>query len=85
MLDSNGEEEGSLVLSLFFADSVEHHRFVHTWLFADVISLDIVEELYETPFILALFFMAFYFMQHDQVEVTESETLPIEAKSGSYS
>ncbi len=85
MLDSNGEEEGSLVLSLFFADSVEHHRFVYTWLIADVMNQDIVEELYETPFILALFFMAFYFMQHDQVEVTESETLPIEAKSGSYS
>lgn len=64
---------------------MEYHRFIHTWLIADVMNQDIVEELYETPFILALFFMAFYFMKHDQVEVAESETLPIEAKSGSYS
>lgn len=73
------------ILSLFFADSVEHHRFMYTWLFADVMNQDIVEELYETPFILALFFMAFYFMKQDKVKVLGSEELSIEAKSGSYS
>ncbi|ENX43014.1 hypothetical protein [Acinetobacter sp. NIPH 2100] len=73
------------ILSLFFADSVEHHRFIYTWLFSDAMNQDIVEELYETPFIFALFFMAFYFMKKDRVKVAGLEQLSNQAKSSSYS
>lgn len=61
------------ILSLFLADSIEHHRFIDTLLLSNHANQDIVEELYENPFILALFCSAFYFMQQDRV--TEQDKL----------
>lgn len=58
------------IVSLFFADCVEHHRIIGSWLLTDIASQDVVEELYETPFIFALFSAALFFMQQDRpVEV----------------
>lgn len=58
------------IVSLFFADCVEHHRLIGSWLLIDLASQDVVEELYETPFIFALFSAAHFFMQQDRpVEV----------------
>ncbi len=68
------------VLSLFFADSVEHHRFIDTWLYGYAANQDIVEELYENPFILALFCAAFYFMRQDRVTQQDKLMLAMEAE-----
>ncbi|MCU4583050.1 hypothetical protein KTJ32_18835 [Acinetobacter gyllenbergii] len=68
------------ITSLFFADCVEHHRFIYTWLFSDMLNQDIVEELYETPFILALFCMAFYFMQQDKISESDQQSLQIQKR-----
>ncbi|ENW95630.1 hypothetical protein [Acinetobacter sp. NIPH 298] len=65
-------------VSLFFADSVEHHRFIDTWLLSNTIQSDVVEELYEVPFILALFCAAFYFMQWDKIIVNETSMIHVE-------
>ena len=54
------------ILSLFFADSIEHHRFIDTWLMSEGSNVDLIEELYEFPFILALFLSALYFMKLDK-------------------
>lgn len=68
------------VLSLFFADSVEHHRFIDTGLYGYAANQDIVEELYENPFILALFCAAFYFMRQDRVTQQDKLMLAMEAE-----
>lgn len=68
------------VVSLLFADSVEHHRLIDTWIFNSAISPDIVEELYELPFLLALFFSAFYFMQKDRKSVVKISISPMNSQ-----
>ncbi len=68
------------VLSLFLADSIEHHRFIDTLLLSNHANQDIVEELYENPFILALFFSAFYFMRQDRVTEQDKLTLAMEVE-----
>ncbi|MGA4853230.1 hypothetical protein ACPC5U_08135 [Acinetobacter haemolyticus] len=68
------------VVSLLFADSVEHHRLIDTWIFNSAISPDIVEELYEFPFLLALFFSAFYFMQKDRKSVVKILISPMNSQ-----
>lgn len=68
------------VVSLLFADSVEHHRLIDTWIFNSAISPDIVEELYEFPFLLALFFSAFYFMQKDRKSVVKISISPMNSQ-----
>lgn len=63
------------ILSLFFADSIEHHRFIDTWLMSEGSNVDLIEELYEFPFILALFLSTLYFMKLDKLPKEErSET-----------
>ena len=63
------------ILSLFFADSIEHHRFINTWLMSEGSNVDLIEELYEFPFILSLFLSALYFMKLDKLPKEEqSET-----------
>ncbi|MDF2417440.1 hypothetical protein GWP85_07910 [Acinetobacter beijerinckii] len=59
------------ILSLFFADSIEHHRFIDTWLMSEGSNVDLIEELYEFPFILALFLSALYFMKLDKLPKEE--------------
>ncbi|MFW1951110.1 hypothetical protein [Acinetobacter beijerinckii] len=59
------------ILSLFFADSIEHHRFIDTWLISEGSNVDLIEELYEFPFILALFLSALYFMKLDKLPKEE--------------
>lgn len=68
------------VVSLLFADSVEHHRLIDTWIFNSAINPDIVEELYEFPFLLALFFSAFYFMQKDRKSVVKISISPMNSQ-----
>lgn len=68
------------VVSLLFADSVEHHRLIDTWIFNSAISPDIVEELYELPFLLALFFSAFYFMQKDRKSLVKISISPMNSQ-----
>ncbi|MGG2099157.1 hypothetical protein ABFY41_16445 [Acinetobacter haemolyticus] len=68
------------VVSLLFADSVEHHRMIDTWIFNSAISPDIVEELYEFPFLLALFFSAFFFMQKDRKSVVKISISPMNSQ-----
>ena len=53
-------------ISLIFADSVEHQRLIGAWLLAPGFDTDVAEELYEMPFILGLFFAAFYLMKKDK-------------------
>ncbi|MEE9902846.1 MAG: hypothetical protein PBU42_10290 [Acinetobacter haemolyticus] len=67
------------VVSLLFADSVEHHRLIDTWIFNSAINPDIVEELYEFPFLLSLFFSAFYFMQKDRKSILKVSIPAIES------
>lgn len=59
------------ILSLFFADSIEHHRLIDTWLMSEGGNTDLIEELYEFPFILALFLSALYFMKLDKLPKEE--------------
>ena len=67
------------VVSLLFADGVEHHRLFDAWLFNSAINPDIVEELYELPFLFALFFSAFYFMQKDRKSILKVSIPAIES------
>lgn len=60
-----------VILSLFFADSIEHHRLIDTWLMSEGGNTDLIEELYEFPFILALFLSALYFMKLDKLPKEE--------------
>lgn len=59
------------ILSLFFADSIEHHCLIDTWLMSEGGNTDLIEELYEFPFILALFLSALYFMKLDKLPKEE--------------
>jgi len=68
------------ILSLFLADSVEHHRFIDTLLFSYSANREIVEELYENPFIFALFFSALYFMRHDRLTEQDKQMLAMKAE-----
>ncbi|MFU8927715.1 hypothetical protein [Acinetobacter puyangensis] len=58
------------LLSVCFADSIEHHRFIDHFLLHNVFYQDLVEELYEIPFMLALFMAAYSLMQKDKKDMS---------------
>lgn len=55
-----------VVLTFMFSDAVEHHRLIASLVLYDAHDQDLLEELYEIPFMLGLFIIAFGMMQRDK-------------------
>lgn len=55
-----------VVISFMFSDAVEHHRLIASLVLYDAHDQDLLEELYEIPFMLGLFIIAFGMMQRDK-------------------
>lgn len=53
-------------LTFLISDTVEHHRLLAPLFVRDVHYADLMEELYELPFMIGLFLVTFYFMQADK-------------------
>lgn len=58
---------GLVVITFLFSDAVEHHRALGSLVLHDAHDQDLLEELYEIPFMLGLFIIAFGMMQRDKV------------------
>lgn len=58
-----------VVITFIFSDAVEHHRFIASLVLFDADDQDLLEELYEIPFMLGLFIIAFSMMQRDRVAI----------------
>ncbi len=56
-----------VVITFLFSDAVEHHRLLGSLVLHDARDQDLLEELYEIPFMLGLFIIAFGMMQRDKV------------------
>lgn len=54
------------VVCFMIADTVEHHRYFAFIFLQDRAYQDLMEELYETPFMLSLFYVAYYLMKRDK-------------------
>ncbi|QKJ87571.1 hypothetical protein PMPD1_2630 [Paramixta manurensis] len=54
-----------VVICFFIADTVEHHRYFSFLFLYDRSYQDLMEELYETPFMISLFCVALYLMRND--------------------
>ena len=54
------------VVTFFAADTIEHHRLLAPLLVRDLHYSELMEELYEIPFMVGLFFVTFYFMKADK-------------------
>ncbi|MFJ2973751.1 hypothetical protein ACIPDS_03610 [Kluyvera sp. NPDC087067] len=55
------------VLTFLISDTVEHHRLLAPLFVRDVHYADLMEELYEVPFLIGLFLTTFYFMRADKM------------------
>lgn len=56
-----------VVITFLLSDAVEHHRLLGSLVLHDAHDQDLLEELYEIPFMLGLFIIAFSMMQRDKV------------------
>jgi len=56
-----------VVTTFMLSDAVEHHRLIASLVLYDARDQDLLEELYEIPFMLGLFIIAFGMMQRDKV------------------
>ncbi|GAL58426.1 hypothetical protein EV102420_10_02070 [Pseudescherichia vulneris NBRC 102420] len=56
-----------VVITFLLSDAVEHHRLLGSLVLHDAHDQDLLEELYEIPFMLGLFIIAFGMMQRDKV------------------
>ncbi|WP_336854441.1 hypothetical protein [Pseudescherichia vulneris] len=56
-----------VVITFLLSDAVEHHRALGSLVLHDAHDQDLLEELYEIPFMLGLFIIAFGMMQRDKV------------------
>ena len=54
------------LMGLIISDSIEHHRWISHYFVNDVARRDLVEELYEFPFIIGLFYISFIIMKQDK-------------------
>ncbi|WP_312209148.1 hypothetical protein [Pseudescherichia sp.] len=64
-----------VVITFMFSDAVEHHRLIASLVLYDARDQDLLEELYEVPFMLGLFIIAFGMMQRDKV--TKQQSAPV--------
>ncbi len=55
-----------VVITFLFSDAVEHHRLMASLVLHDPRDQDLLEELYEIPFMLGLFIIAFSMMRRDK-------------------
>lgn len=53
-------------LTFLISDTVEHHRLLAPLFVRDVHYADLMEELYEVPFMIGLFLVTLYFMRADK-------------------
>ncbi|BBQ83709.1 hypothetical protein WP3W18E02_22380 [Klebsiella sp. WP3-W18-ESBL-02] len=53
------------VMTFLIADTIEHHRLLAPLFVREPNYADLMEELYEIPFMVGLFLTSFYFMKHD--------------------
>lgn len=59
------------VCTFLVADTIEHHRLLAPLFVRDLHYTDLMEELYELPFMVGLFLVTFYFMKADkQAEIS---------------
>jgi len=54
------------VVTFIISDSVEHHRFIATFFLHNAEYQDLIEELYEIPFMVALFCVSYDLMQRQK-------------------
>ncbi len=67
--------------SYLISDTVEHHRWLSPIFLHNARYTDLIEELYEVPFMIGLFMVTVGFMQQDkQDECTALELTPYHAK-----
>ncbi|EBL7612826.1 hypothetical protein DEB90_000773 [Salmonella enterica subsp. enterica serovar Javiana] len=67
--------------SYLISDTVEHHRWLSPIFLHNTRYTDLIEELYEVPFMIGLFMVTMGFMQQDkQDECTALEMTPYHAK-----
>lgn len=52
--------------TFLIADTIEHHRLLAPLFVHDLNYVDLMEELYEIPFMVGLFLVTFYFMKADK-------------------
>ncbi|MFC3396753.1 hypothetical protein [Brenneria rubrifaciens] len=57
---------GLMVVYFLISDTIEHHRLLSFLFVYDTQYKDLMEELYELPFIFSLFFVAFYLQKRDR-------------------
>ncbi|MEJ5072254.1 hypothetical protein WH357_07895 [Enterobacter ludwigii] len=63
-----------VVITFLLADTVEHHRLLSPIFLHDVNYQDLIEELFETPFILGLLLISLDFMKQDmQCETSQND------------
>lgn len=53
-------------LGLIISDAIEHHRFIATWVVDANSNRNLMEELYEFPLIIGLFYVAFGLMRNEK-------------------
>lgn len=64
-----------VVITFMFSDAVEHHRLIASLVLYDARDQDLLEELYEIPFMLGLFIIAFGMMQRDKATEWQFATI----------
>nr|WP_154324801.1 hypothetical protein [Pantoea sp. 201603H] len=57
-----------MVVCFIIADTIEHHRYFAFLFLQDHSYQDLMEEMFEVPFMLALFSVAFYLMKKDAIQ-----------------
>lgn len=62
-------------ITFLISDTVEHHRFLAPLFVRDPHYADLMEELYEIPFMVGLFLVTFYFMKLDKMEHARFEAV----------
>lgn len=55
-----------VVVSFLISDSVEHHRFIASFFLHDAQYQDLIEELYEIPFMIGLFCVSYNLMTQEK-------------------
>lgn len=55
------------LMGLIISDSIEQHRLISHYFVNDIARQDLVEELYEFPFIFGLFYISFVIMKQDKI------------------
>ncbi|XTZ39934.1 hypothetical protein ACQYRI_08145 [Salmonella enterica] len=58
-----------VVVTFLIADGVEHHRFIAPLFLHDAMYQDLIEELYEIPFMLGLFAVSYDLMQRQKQRI----------------